>query len=353
MAGTSAIEVDGESLRRFGAVLVDRLGPLDGRAVMVVSDRNVAGLYGERICHSLRAVGVDAGEFVIEPGESSKSLASAEAIYRYLADRRLGRDGIIVALGGGVVCDLAGYVAATWMRGVRWVCCPTSLEAMIDAGIGGKTAVNLPGGKNLVGAFHPPELVLIDPTCLSTLPEREFRAALSESVKHALLDGEVSLAWHESNATAILAKEPSVLAKLVERNVRFKSSIVERDPYERTDERATLNLGHTLGHAVEEVSGYELRHGECVSIGLAAACELSARLCSLAPATIVRVRAILERFGLPTRVPADLPAASLQEAIARDKKSREGQVRWVLLEAIGRAIIHKGVDESTSRENAE
>lgn len=316
------------------------------RTVLVVSDRNVGPLYAETAFVSLRNAGFETLEYVVDSGEASKSWVYADGMYRFLGERRFPRDGVIVALGGGVVSDLAGFVAATWMRGVRWVICPTTLEAMIDAAIGGKTAINIPGGKNLVGAFHPPEWVLIDPTCLRTLPEREFRAGLAESVKHALLEGEGFFAWHETHAEAILAREPATITQLIERNVRFKLSVVEQDPYERTGTRMILNLGHTLGHAIEEGCGYSLRHGECVALGIIAACELSARLCGLDRVPIERVRTLLTRLGLPTRLGVDLSLSSLIETIGRDKKIRRGAVRWVLLRAVGAPVIQTGMDEA-------
>lgn len=316
---------------------------------MVITDRHVGSLYASTVLRSLRDVGIDAVEYVLEPGEGSKSLACADGLFRYLSDRRFPRDGVIVAVGGGVVSDLAGFVAATWMRGVRWVICPTSLEAMIDASIGGKTAINIPGGKNLVGAFHPPELVLIDPTCLRTLPEREFRAGLAESVKHALLAGEEFFAWHESNVEAIVGREQATITELIERNVGFKVSVVEKDPFEQTGTRIILNLGHTLGHALEEVCGYSLRHGECVALGLIAACELSASQCGLDRTVVDRAKTLLARFGLPTRLGVEVTSQALIKTIARDKKVLSGEVRWVLLSSIGQSIIQERMDETLLR----
>lgn len=340
-SSSTQIEVKDESFSTLG------WSGLVTATTVVVTDQTVAALYGDALGITLRKAGGEVHQFLCEPGEGSKSLAAAERLYRFLADRKFPRDGTILALGGGVVSDLAGFVAATWMRGVRWVVCPTTLEAMIDAAIGGKTAINIPGGKNLVGAFHAPELVLIDPSCLKTLPEREFRAGLAESVKHAMLAGEEYFAWHESNAAAILARVPAVVSALIERNVAFKVSVVEKDPFERTGTRALLNLGHTLGHAIEETSGYSLRHGECVGLGLIAACELSTQLCGLDRAWVDRVRTLLHRFELPTRIETAVDTGAIIEVIGRDKKIRCGAVRWILLSALGSPIIREGLDKAT------
>ena len=342
---STAIEVNCESLSRIGGLLCAANSIQVAESVVLVSDRAVAPLHATAALLSLQKAGIEAVMYIIEPGETSKSLASAEGMYRFLSERRFPRDGMIVALGGGVVSDLAGFVAATWMRGVRWAICPTTLEAMIDASIGGKTAINIPGGKNLVGAFHPPELVLIDPTCLRTLPEREFRAGLAESVKHALLGGEEFFAWHEKNADAIVTRDPDTLSELIERNVRFKVSVVASDPRERTGARMILNLGHTTGHAIEEACGYSLRHGECVALGLIAACELSTQICGLDRSQADRVSALLARFGLPTRMGVELTLSSLTEAVGRDKKVRSGEVQWVLLRSIGTPAIQSGVED--------
>jgi 3-dehydroquinate synthase len=319
------------------------------RPTLLVTDRHVAALFKDAVCDARPKGWSDPAWFVVEPGEGSKSLVTVEQLYRFLAEQKFPRDGMIVALGGGVVSDLAGFVAATWMRGVRWTICPTTLEAMIDASIGGKTAINIPGGKNLVGAFHPPELVLIDPSFLRTLPEREFRAGLAESVKHALLAGEEFLAWHETNADAILTRTPAVVNELIERNVAFKVSIVEKDPFERNGMRALLNLGHTLGHAIEETSAYALRHGECVGLGLIAACELSVQLCGLDRAAVGRVRSLLHRFGLPTQLETAFDANAILETIGRDKKVCGGAVRWILLSAIASPVTHEAADQALLR----
>jgi 3-dehydroquinate synthase len=250
-----------------------------------------------------------------------------------------------VALGGGVVSDLAGFVGATWMRGVQWAICPTTLEAMIDASIGGKTAVNVPGGKNLVGAFHHPRMVLIDPDCLVTLLDRDLRAGLAESIKHAALFSPEFFEWHEQNAEAILRRESQVLSELIDRNVAIKVDVVRRDATEQSGRRMLLNFGHTIGHAIEECCGYELRHGECVALGMVAAATLSESL-GLSDASVAeQIRGLANCFQLPTHLPSAIPWPRVLEVMRRDKKAREGKLQFVLLQAIGKPAVRRDVDE--------
>jgi len=388
--------------------IIDKLGSLVRRympeyvlpQVVVISDTNVWPLYGERARAGLRSAGLALCERCIAAGEASKSWATAGELFGFLADRHVGRDAVIVALGGGVVCDLAGFVAATWMRGVRLVICPTTLEADIDAAIGGKNAINIPGGKNLVGAYHQPILAAIDPACLATLPRRDYCAAMAESVKHALISSADFLEWHETNVDAILARDGTVTMKLIEENIRIKADIVSRDTTEQTGVRALLNFGHTIGHAIEECCGFALRHGECVSLGLLAACRLSHRLGMLDSASVERVERMLERFNLPTLLecvprpphPTLSPAtgergyrttlspatgerdvrtslspgggegfqgAVLEKPIdpdrilfvmRNDKKIRGGAAQFVLLEGIGRPVVRGDISESAIRD---
>jgi len=320
------------------------------RAVLI-SDTNVWPLYGERTKEALRRGGTNAAwERVIPAGEASKNWAAAGGLFQFLADEHVGRDAVIVALGGGVVSDLAGFVAATWMRGVRLVLCPTTLEADIDAGIGGKNAINIPGGKNLVGAFHQPFLVAIDPACLATLPRRDLCAAMAESIKHALISSADFLSWHEANVDAILALDPPVTMRLIEENIRIKADIVSRDPTEQLGLRALLNLGHTFGHAIEECRVFTLRHGECVSLGLVAACRLSHRLGMLDSASVERVERLLIRFGLPTRLENSIDPDRIVAAMRNDKKVRGGSLLFVMLEGIGRPVVRGEVPETAIRE---
>ncbi|MCC7293881.1 MAG: 3-dehydroquinate synthase [Phycisphaerales bacterium] len=330
--------------------------PLRPSKVLLVSETTVAPLLADKVLASLRSAGLDAeGEF-FSSGEASKSPQVVEVIHGRLAAMALGRDGVIVALGGGVVSDVAGFAAATWMRGVRFVICPTTMEAMLDASIGGKTGINLPAGKNLVGAFHHPSLVLIDPTTLNTLPPRDVRAGLAESIKHALVFDEAFVGWHEANVECVLKLEPGAVTELIHRNVRIKADVVAADPYERTGRRALLNFGHTIGHALEAECGYALRHGECVAMGMAAALSLSVRCAGLAADQARRGRQLIEAFGLPVRWSACVAASqhidphALLERTRTDKKNAAGRRRFVLVEAIGRAKVVDDVDDESLQE---
>jgi len=243
-----------------------------------------------------------------------------------------------VTFGGGVAGDLGGFIAATWLRGIDYVQVPTSLEAAIDASIGGKTAINLRDGKNLVGAFHQPVAVLVDTDYLTTLPERELVAGLAESVKHAAIRDADFVTWHEDHAARILAREPDVLAELIQRNCAIKAAVVEQDERE-SGLRVILNYGHTLGHAFEHLLSYELRHGECVALGILAENEIACVRGSLRRDVANRLHVLLERFGAPTRLPRRLPPAEVLAACESDKKARRGRLRFVLLRALGQPEI--------------
>jgi 3-dehydroquinate synthase len=349
-AGTTQVIVECEGLGSTGRYLtaIDAM-PKPDRAVLV-TDETVGPLYGATLSDSLAKVGIEVHDYRIPPGEASKSLQALGQLYTFFAQCRLARDGLVIALGGGVVSDLAGLAAATWMRGVPFAILPTTLEAQIDAAIGGKTAVNIPEGKNLVGVFYQPALVLIDPSCLETLDPRDVRAGLAESVKHAVITSADFLSWHETNAEAMVALHRPTITELVERNVGIKIGIVQRDPLERTGERMTLNFGHTIGHAIEACCGYSLRHGECVALGMLAVCRLSRLMGLLSDSAVDRVEALLERLDLPTRWATTVPFDRIMEVIVQDKKSRGSRVQWVLLEDFGRTRITSDVDETLIRE---
>jgi len=248
------------------------------------------------------------------------------------------------------VSDLAGFVAATWLRGVRFAICPTTLEADVDASIGGKTAVNIDAGKNLVGAFHQPVLVAVDPDCLKTLDPRDVRAGMAESIKHALLFSEEFLSWHEKHGDAILALEPGTIAELIGRNVRFKADVVREDTLEQAGRRMLLNFGHTVGHAIESCCGYAYRHGECVALGMLAACRLSHSLGLLGARDVDRVQTLLDRFGLPTVLAESVDWRRIITRLRNDKKVRAGKVRLVLLEGIAQPVIRADVPEKALRQ---
>jgi len=333
-------------LRDVGLLIRTLLRDSPPPMVVVVTDDRVGPLYAESVLGSLAGEGFETLEHRIRAGEESKSLAVVEGAYESFVRYGVSRDAVVLALGGGVVSDLAGFLAATWMRGVRFVVCPTTLEADIDASLGGKTAINVPGGKNLVGAFHQPVLVAVDPRCLGTLDARDVRAGMAESVKHALISSEEFLAWQEDNIDSILALDDSVMTALIERNLRIKADVVTRDAREQHDVRILLNLGHTVGHAIEECSRYSLRHGECVSLGMLAACRLSASMGLLDGATAGRIESLLSRIDLPTRLAEPIETEAILETIRRDKKVRQRAARLVLLEGVGRPVVRDDISET-------
>ncbi len=336
---------DAGILENLGELIAQRFDTA-GSQVLIVTDDKVSPLYLQPVEQSLKRAGFIVATHEVPAGESSKSLESVATLYKALANLKIGRDAIILALGGGVVSDLAGFVSATWKRGTHFVICPTTLEAAIDAAIGGKTAVNLPAGKNLVGAFHTPGLVAIDPLCLKTLDPRDVRAGLAESIKHALIADEAFFDWHVKNAQAILTLDESVLTELITRNIEIKSSFVAKDPFEQTGDRFFLNLGHTIGHAIELCAKGALRHGECVALGTVAACRLSLKLGLLSAPDVARIEQLFRSLELPTKLEQTYDSADMLHAMAQDKKMRAGQVQFVLLEAIGKPILRSDITET-------
>jgi 3-dehydroquinate synthase len=320
---------------------------LPGRHVLVVSDEHVAPLYLERVTAGLHDRTFSTS---IRPaGEAHKTLDSAARIFAALAELKASRDACVIALGGGVVGDVAGFAAACWMRGIAFVQMPTTLLAMVDSSVGGKTGVDLPQGKNLVGAFHQPRAVIADTATLATLPDRELRAGFAEVVKYGALGDAEFFAWLEEHADALLARDAEKLAEAISRCCTQKAGIVARDETER-GERALLNFGHTFGHALETVCGYgKLLHGEAVAIGMCLAAQLSARAGMSADADTVRLRDLLTRFGLPTAIPAGTDADALLAAMRLDKKNASGRLRLILWRGVGRAEIAEYVDEAAIR----
>ena len=346
------VELGGRrSLVRIGAGLLAEAGPLlaqvGGRGrVLVVSDHNVAPRYAQRVTGSLEGAGFSAALHLIPPGDQSKSLAEASAIYDRLAAGNYARDATVLAVGGGVVSDLAGFVAGTWMRGANLVICPTTLEADVDASVGGKTAVNHPAGKNLIGVFHQPGLVIVDPSCLESLADRDMAAGMAESVKHAAISDGEFLDWQLAHRDAILSRTPAVLEQLIERNVRIKAGVVTRDERDQAGIRAALNFGHTIGHALEAWWAYDRRHGECVALGMVAACRMSVRMGLLDTADERRVVETIGAFGLPVSLDAPPPADRILEYITHDKKAAGDRVHFVLLDGIGQAVLRPDVPDS-------
>jgi 3-dehydroquinate synthase len=335
-----------------GAGLLERAGelipiPEHAEAIAVVSDANAAALQGKRLAAGLRAVPARVAPFTVSPGERQKTLATAESLLRGFVEAGMHRGDLVVTLGGGVLTDLAGFVAATYHRGVGVAHCPTTLLAQIDAAIGGKTGVNLPEGKNLVGAFHQPLAVLADVEALATLPERELRSGLAEVAKHAFLADPPLLDDLVRDRDAIVACDPAVLTAVVTRAAAVKVAIVERDETER-GERAHLNYGHTLGHALEALGGYERwRHGEAVAIGMTFAAALAVELGH--PNWIAEHRRVLEALGLPTRGAGDVPLRAVLEVMRGDKKYSRG-IRFVVLEGPGKpTVVSEVPDEAIAR----
>ncbi len=338
-------------LIRIGSGLLDHPAEwrdlLRGRHVLVVTDAQVAPLYLDRVRAGLALHTHDA--LVLPAGEASKTLANSERIFDALAALGANRDGAIVALGGGVIGDLAGFAAACWMRGIDFVQMPTTLLAMVDSSVGGKTGVNVAAGKNLVGAFHQPRAIVADTATLATLPPREYAAGLAEVVKYGAIGDESFFAWLEVNADALLAHDADALAEAIAFCCAYKAGVVARDERE-TGERALLNFGHTFGHALEAERGYgELLHGEAVAIGMVAAATLSVQLGRARVEDTERLARLLSRFGLPTT----LPPASADALLARmrlDKKNVGGRIRLILWRGIGKAEIVSDVDEAAIRE---
>lgn len=314
-----------------------------GRHALIVSDANVAPRYLAAVERALSGKTVRAA--ILPPGEQEKTLARFGEVLEALAALGASRDAAVIALGGGVIGDLAGFAAACWMRGVRFVQLPTTLLAMVDSSVGGKTAVDLPAGKNLVGAFHQPAAVIADTDTLRTLPDRELRAGLAEVVKYGAIADEGFFAWLEAHGDALLARDPDALAEAIGRSCAHKAAIVARDETEQGD-RALLNFGHTFGHAVETEQGFGgLNHGEAVAVGMALAARLSTALGRAPAADAQRLGALLARLGLPTALPAGLAADALLARMRLDKKNRSGALRLILWRRLGQAEIADGVPD--------
>lgn len=329
----------------FGAVLttdvraeVDRLGAA-GRKVAVVTDTNVARDQAQ----ALRAMFGAAPTLVLEPGEGAKSLAGFGRALDFLAEQKIDRGGVVFAVGGGVMGDLGGFAAAAWLRGVDYYQVPTTLLAMVDSSVGGKTGINIAAGKNLVGAFHQPKGVFIATGLLATLPPREFAAGMAEVIKYGLLADAALFAQLEKTPLQVASAE---LAGVVRRCCALKAQIVEADERETAKEggRALLNLGHTFGHAVENVAGYgEYLHGEAVAIGLCAAARLSQKLGYLGAGDVTRVERVVAAHALPVRLHRTLQFTALHAAMTRDKKVRAGGLRFVVMKKLGEAATQSDV----------
>lgn len=302
---------------------------------LVVTDGNVAPM-APPVVAALAGIGIAAETATIPPGEGSKSLASAEALYDQLIGLRADRHCVIVALGGGVVGDLAGFVASTYARGLPLLMLPTTLLAQVDSSVGGKVGVNHPRAKNIIGSFHQPVGVWIDTDWLGTLPDRELRCGLAEVVKYGVILDAEFFEYVEAHADALLGRDPAATRHVIARSCQLKADVVSRDEREQTGLRAVLNLGHTIGHAIEAVAGYGggFQHGEAVAAGMVAECRLAERLGWIGPDLTARLTALLDRLGLPTAAHG-LDHQTLLDAMTRDKKNRGGRVRFVLPRRLG------------------
>jgi 3-dehydroquinate synthase len=315
-----------------------------GKRCAVVSDSHVAPRYAKTVLASLRAAGFDPVLITVPAGETSKNLKTVGACYDQLARHRLERKSFLVALGGGVVGDLGGFLAATYLRGIAFVQAPTTLLAQVDSSVGGKVGVNLPAGKNLVGAFYQPRLVLCDLATLATLPMREFRSGLAEVIKYGIIYDAPLFGRLEKNLSRLLKRNPALLAETVARCCEIKAEVVARD--ERDDAlRAILNFGHTIGHAIEAVSGYgAYLHGEAIAIGQVAAARLSAALSGLSPGDARRIETLFRRAGLPVSIKlSPQKQARLFAAMRLDKKVSAGEIQFVLARRIGKVEFGRKV----------
>lgn len=323
-----------------------------GKKVLLVSNPTIFKHYGERATASLTAAGFKVASCILPAGERYKNLNSIQKLYDTALENRLERSSTIVALGGGVIGDMAGFAAATWLRGINVVQVPTTLLAMVDSAIGGKTGVNHPQGKNLIGAFHQPRLVLIDPDVLKTLPMREFRAGMAEVIKYGVIwDAELFAQMEASkHLNQLRYVKPELIDAILTRSCQAKADVVGKDEKE-AGLRAILNYGHTIGHAVESLTGYRVvNHGEAVGIGMVAAGQIAVELGMWQKEDTERQNALIQKAGLPTQLPSGLDIEAIVDALQLDKKVKAGKVRFVLPTQIGVVTVTDEVPADTIRQ---
>ena len=351
----ATVEIRGAGYRYpvlVGSGLIDQLGKQSckyaaAKTCTVISDSNVAPLFANRVKKSLTSDGFRSTLITIPAGEKSKTLEQAGAICDQMIAAGLDRQSFVVGLGGGVVGDIAGFVAAVYHRGIPHVQIPTTLLAMVDSSLGGKTGVNTRDGKNLIGAIHHPSLVIDDVDVLKTLPGREFNQGFAEIIKHAIIADarmfRTLQSWKAGGATA--------LQRLIRRNIEIKSKIVAKDERDRTGKRAILNFGHTVGHAIERAGNYrKFLHGEALSLGIVAACAVSVKRARLSPAQRDAIVDLLGQFDLPTRLPKSFPRAKIFDTLKFDKKFETGEVRFIVTPKVGAAHVTKDVTLDEIRE---
>ena len=317
-------------LEKTGSVVRPLFAP--GKCA-VIADASVVPLFGDKVCTSLKVAGFTPELLPVEGGEGAKSMSQVATLCEQMNAAGFDRTSFVVSLGGGVLLDLAGFVAAIYYRGIPYLSIPTTLLAQVDSCIGGKTGVNSSAGKNLIGAFHHPALVVADTDTLRTLPERVWNEGFAEAIKHAVIrDAELF--------DSLQKVDRDDLASFVERNLRIKAEIVAADEREQTDTRSLLNFGHTIGHAIEYAAGYgNLLHGEAISLGMVAAAEISIRRAGLSLGEAEKIKSALQAHQLPVALPPDFPRAKIFEALPRDKKFEQGRIRFVVAHQIGRASV--------------
>jgi 3-dehydroquinate synthase len=315
---------------------------LAGGIAAIVTNTVVGPLYLAKVRQAIEAAGARVVEITVEDGEQAKGWQTAERVFDALLDARCGRDTLIVALGGGVIGDLAGFVAAVYQRGVAYLQVPTTLLAQVDSSVGGKTAINHPRGKNMIGAFHQPLAVIADVATLDTLPDRQLRAGVAEVIKHGAALDRTFFEWLEGHIEKLLARDRAALSYAVRKSCELKAAIVAQDERE-SGPRALLNFGHTFGHAIEAGTGYGAwLHGEAVATGMVMAAELSTRMGTLTPAELGRLRSLVARARLPVKSDA-VPVERMLELMRLDKKTARGDMRFVLLQGLGQAVLRGGV----------
>ena len=329
------------------------LMPNDSRTFLIVTDENVRSPHADVVLNALQDRGLQGQLASVAAGEKSKSMATLSGLYDRLADQSANRRTVVVAVGGGVVGDLAGFLAATWARGLPFIQVPTTLLAMVDSSVGGKTGINHPKGKNLIGAFHQPQGVIADTATLSTLPDREYRSGLAEVIKYGVIQDLEFFHWLEENVDGLVQRDPVVLSRVVARSCELKADVVREDEFETTGLRAILNYGHTFAHAFEALSGYdELLHGEAVSIGMVCASRLAETLGRVTATDTRRQSELLTAVGLPVDVPAsqlDRPQEIIN-CMLLDKKTVDGQLHFILPDRIGHVEVVHGLTPDAALE---
>ncbi|MBM01213.1 MAG: 3-dehydroquinate synthase [Chloroflexi bacterium] len=314
--------------------------------IFLISDLKVFSNIGTNIIKTFESNSIKVESLSIELDESKKDLSTVTKIYEWLHEKGAERSDIIFSLGGGVATDLVGYVAATWLRGIKLIHIPTTLASMVDASIGGKTAVNLKQGKNLVGAFYQPKLIIMDTESLVTLPQREMNSGWAEALKHSLLFDKDLFDKFNNNSAKLLKKEDPIFSEIIRRSVEIKANIVSKDEYETGEDRIRLNFGHTIGHALETYTSYtDLLHGEAVSIGMVVATKISSSLSYCGENLVNKIEKLLNIYNLPTRIPEGIDLNNLYNIAKSDKKVKSGKINWILLEEVGKSKIINDVPD--------